>query len=128
MKLPDTASSVIDELGEIEETLKPYDDLVARRKALRAQVLGWAEELAPDEAASIDGERFAVQISERSKERKFISMRKLYKAVGLNNFLAHCSFTLKAAQLLLSGSDLALLVKEERTGSRSISTVPRQCN
>jgi hypothetical protein len=125
MKLPVNYRQVIEELGEVERKLEPYDKLAKRRKELRGQVSKWAEQLSPEASKTLDGVRYAVAIGPQRLERRIKSMARTAKLLGMKLFYSLCSLPLKALEDHLSENQLRALVAEERTGHREIVTMPR---
>ncbi len=116
---------MIDELGDVERKLEPYDKLAKRRKELRSEVSKWAEQLKPEASKTIDGRRFAVNIGPQRMERRIRSMAKAFVVLGQKLFLSLCSLPLKALDDTLAPDQVARLTVEERTGHREIVPMPR---
>ncbi len=129
LKLPRNYREVIDEHGGIRARIDKLDDaakpLREREKDLRDQILGWCEQLPPDQDAGLEGHRYALTISERRLERTILSMARLLKRMGLTVFLKGCTMSLKYIQEHLAPVDLKGLISESRTGARVITTSPR---
>ena len=131
MKLKVTAKHValVDEFGAVQSRLDAFSatikPLKEREKELREQILEAVKGLPPNEACGIDGDSYAVAISERRIERTIKSMKRVFTLLGEKVFLARCSFPLKALKEDLLPDDVAKLVDETLTGPREVVATPR---
>ena len=131
MKLKFSARQValVDEFGAVETQLDAFaatiKPLKEREKELREQILEIVKDLPANEACGMDGDRYAVTISERRVERTIKSMKRVFAAIGQADFLKHCSFSLKGLRELLVADDIANLVSEAATGPREVIATPR---
>ena len=115
-----------DEFGELDRQIQAFKPVLDRYEKLKAQIKAEAEEYPADQDFTISGKLYDLQISAKANERKIVSMRRVYKAVGsLKGFLEICTVALKALEEKLGKDAVAGLVEEGRTGSRRIKAVAR---
>jgi hypothetical protein len=124
-KFPFNYAEVIDELGDVQAKLAKYSDLRKREEVLRERIVNWLEPVSATAACTLIGLRYEMCASPRRLERRILSMRAVFKALGEKLFLARCSVALKVLEEELSLTKRVGLTAEARTGARTITTVPK---
>ncbi|GAC1699960.1 MAG: hypothetical protein NVS9B4_00430 [Candidatus Acidiferrum sp.] len=120
-----TQPALIDEFGELDRQVAAFRPTLDRRLALAAEIQNWFVDLGPEEAATLEGRLYTLQVSACAHQRKIVSMKKLFRRIGQSLFLNWCTFPLTAIDRLLTGADTSDLVIEARTGNRTIKAVAR---
>lgn len=94
----------------------------AELKRLKAEIAGWpaADGLEPAAAARYAGASYVAAVSPCAEERSIVDMPAVVGALGIEKFLAHCSLTLKALDVLLPDAEARGLVVAHQTGARSV--------
>lgn len=116
---------VVDEAGDLCEQIEPLKRLEVQLEALKKDIASWADtEFKPAEAVTFEGERHSAQVGKKGDRRRVVSMKAVYKVLGLTKFLAICSCTLKALEseeANLTPKELsALVVKDENVADRLV--------
>jgi hypothetical protein len=118
---------LIDELGALEAELAPVLAVIKpkteRVKWLKDQI----SEQTPAGQQAVQGLVYGASVNEAANERTITSMPRLFRTIGQGEFLSRCGFPLgEFDKLVKSGqitaSEKAVLLKEENTGSRKITT------
>jgi hypothetical protein len=111
---------LIDEAGRIGEEI---GDKAKRLKDLEKQFRLWTEADGVDAGAAVlyVGAIFAVTVAKKEEQRRILSLRAIYKKVGITKFLDKCSLTLKALEDLVGKDHAEQYVARERTGSRDVT-------
>ncbi|MDP9171442.1 MAG: hypothetical protein M3N54_12550 [Acidobacteriota bacterium] len=94
---------------------------LGKLEKMKGEIKSWYDDqpAALDFTASARG--YEVQVSARSIEKQWTSVRKVYKAVGsLKDFLGICTVTFKAVAEKIGAEKAEALQVESRTGSRRI--------
>ena len=97
-------------------SLKLFETL---KKKIRAAYMGQDAEA----VFLAEGHQFLIEVGPRENERVIADMEKLAKLVGMTEFFARCSFTLRAAEELLDEAQLAQVILSDRTGTRPLKAV-----
>lgn len=114
-------AAVVDELGRIEQKLLEVDLLSKRRERLREKIRSWFPPTEkPDASFTVDGQLYTVEISARESQRRITSMFELLARLGVQQFLAHASFSMTVLDSLILPADQTGLVATERTGPRRL--------
>ena len=123
----DAKAKLIDEFGELERRMDEFDPVVRRHKAIQDEILSWVKDLPADQATTLSGNLYTIQVSERQYERKITSMRAVYKALGnkVAVLLDHVTMTLKELDVLIPAYRQGDLVTKARTGRRMLVPVAR---
>ena len=115
-------AEIVDEFGRLDAKLAGVAGDVAKHKKLREQIAGWYEQADPEQEYVEHGERFTASISKRAEERKILSMRAVYRRLGLKRFLELVSMTLKNLDAAIALDDQKGLTARARTGSRRVTS------
>lgn len=116
---------LIDEYGELCRQIDEIKPAIARHKLLGSMLQSWFEEVPAEESVAFAGRYYTLQASPRDNQTKLKDIRKVYKALGAAKFLSLCSITLKAVRESLPDDLYQNLVETNRTGSRTLKTVPK---
>lgn len=114
----------IDEYGELERRYVEAKIWLNRREDLRKKIESKYANEAADESFSAAGNIWQLVVGPRSNKRTITSMPRLFKLLGAKEFLSICEIPLKKLDSL--GIDTDGIVKESRTGNRTITAVPRE--
>lgn len=117
-------ASLIDEFGELSRQRDLMKPVEKRLKELAETFQACLADHPPEAPISITGKLYVLQVGPRSEETKIVSMRKVYKALGVIRFLKLCSITLKAVKENLPALYESLVVTEA-TGPRRIKAVAK---
>jgi len=118
---------LIDELGALKVKLAPtlaaIKPDVDRVKFLEAKI----GEMAPAGEQVVNGQVYGASVSQNANERTITSMPRLFRTLGQREFLASCSFPLKHFDAcvksgLITETEKAVLLNEEHTGTRKVTT------
>lgn len=115
----------IDEYGELSRQIAELKPAVDRHKQLGILIQMWCEAVPAAQPTLFEGQRYTLQISPRENQTKIISIRKVYRALGVTKFLDLCSITLKALRENLPTEKYEKLVDTDRTGPRAIKAVAK---
>jgi hypothetical protein len=110
-------AAMCDELGDLEEALRPHRAKLAREKLVREALRHHFDTAPAADSQTVDGTRFAVLLGPRSSESS-INVPEAARLIGTKPFLAIASVTLKA--LSAFPAVLPFVVSTALTGSRSI--------
>lgn len=115
-------AEIADELGSLEKEygvlVAPFEGKMRRLELLRKMI----RDLCPAPAAVrwvAVGKRFDVELGPKANARK-VDLFKLLKLVGVKLFLQVASVSLTALEEKVKPETIALVVTEDRTGTRSI--------
>jgi RNA polymerase sigma factor (sigma-70 family) len=117
-------AQVIDELGALQEQIKPQ---IAREKTLVAEIRGWAEqECKPASAVVYEGRIYLAPVSAKGNRRRVAEMAQVFAMLGRDTFLRLCGFTVETAEKHLSPLQFTeVVVEDANVGPRAVSTVLR---
>lgn len=122
-KLAQLAANV-DELGDIEKQLAPFEAKRKRAEQLRGAIRAHFADAAADQPLEAQGTRFMVLLGPKANERS-IDYAKLWKLAGAKA-KSIATVTLKALESAVSCSVFAEVVSEPKpTGSRSLKVYER---
>lgn len=116
-------ASTIDEYGELERRYVEATWL-KRREDLRRKIEAHYANEPADESFSAPGNIWQLIVGPRANKRTIVAMPKLFKLLGQKEFLSIC--TMPLGELDRRGIDTDGIVKESRTGNRTITAVPRE--
>lgn len=123
---PADAARIIDEYGQLDQTIQALTAVTKRHKQLEDAIRSWYADADPELPITVAGGTHVVMLTPRANARRILDMWKVYRAMGnVKAFLSICSVTLKALEKALGEERAAKLVVEDRTGPRRISVVPR---
>lgn len=117
-------AALIDELGSLEDQLRPVKPALARAEALRKEVRGWLDAAPADSSGSFDGERYTVQVGARRHERRVLTAA-AFKNLGKQKFLELCTFGVGLIEKLVPYPDVKEMLAEEQTGPRTVTVALR---
>src|SRR4051794_36477 len=115
--------ALIDELGALEIELAELKGKEARAKAIRELLRKEAVEFPDHMSVMFDGIRYAVQLSPKENERTILNKWTVFEAVGLDVFVSIATIPLGKLDEALPHAEASGLVKKERTGSRTVTTM-----
>lgn len=123
-----TLAQLADEYAEVRLRMmawKPNVNPDAQRFGeLAEELLSRHVDEAAEKQIQVQGERFVVPISPRQNKSSIVDRLALYKRirrlVGVEKMVEYYSITLTAARKLLSKTEQAKYIREERTGRREI--------
>jgi hypothetical protein len=116
--------AIVDEFGDLSELFDRFAPQSQRMNLLRDEMASWYRDAEPGKNFVVRGTRYEVQIGVREYRRKIVHMVKLFTILGKAQFLALCTFPLKALEDTVSPRDQALIIEKERSGPRSIRSIP----
>jgi hypothetical protein len=111
---------LVDEYGELSRRIDEFRPVVARQKKLKDTIAGWFAGQ-PEDTHEVEGKLYRVQVGPCALERKIVSMRRLYRLLGVTKFLEWCTFPLAALDKLVTDQDD--IVEISQTGPRSVKSV-----
>lgn len=125
MGLANNRAAIIDEYGELSRQLAELDPIKSRHELLRKVIQGWFDAVPADEPAVMQGRRFTLQVSPKENSTKLKSIRAVFREMGENKFLDHCSITLKAVKDVLGEERFKNFATTDRTGYRTLKAVAK---
>jgi hypothetical protein len=125
IQLPPGYQKLLDEFGRLDVQLASLEKIEKRRNQLRKQILEWCKGLAAADGQQISGYLFDVVVSAKRPERELRSMEKTFSVLGKAKFLKLCTLAVKKLEKAVTAAQYDQLVKEERTGRRTVSATPR---
>ncbi len=114
---------LVDELGELQKDLAPFIAKFARVVAIQKALREAFRNDAQDRSIVIAGQSWRAHLSACGNQSK-ISVRALYKAIGIRQLLSIASVTLTAAAATVSPEVLATCTETTQTGPRKLTVVP----
>jgi hypothetical protein len=111
-------AALIDEFGDIVRLRDAFSSTERRYVKLRDQLKGLVAEAGAEEEFTVRGDRFTLNISARSIERK-VDLKAARRHLGAGLFMQCVSVTMSALSNFLSKPEVEALTISERTGSRS---------
>jgi RNA processing factor Prp31 len=116
---------IVDELGALDSELARLKPKIDRAKYLRDVIVSWYADEKPEAAMLAEGTQYSAVVSAMGNKRSVISIKDVKRRLGETEFMQHCSIGLGVLDEILSVEELPEFVKTERTGPRSVKTVPR---
>ena len=110
--------ALIDEFGDIVRQRDAFAPTERRYAKLRDQMKELLADAPAEEEFAFEGERFTLNISARSIERK-VDIKAARRYLGVTLFMQCVSVTMSALSNFLSKPEVEALTISERTGSRS---------
>lgn len=120
MKLTKEQKALVDELGALDEKIRPVAPLIARAESIKKEIRGWMADEPADVPFLLSGTRFSASVSAAPPQR-FVLVQKLAKILGAKKTLELATVTIKAAEELLPAVQLPAVL-DSAPGSRRIST------
>lgn len=122
----DAITKLIEEMGALERKVKDFkptaDRLAAVKKALQEH---YDSTLSADQAFEQESEHFLLEVSAKGNQRTVTSAAKVCALLGDEKFLAVATVPLKAIDDYMTPEEKAEVLKEERTGSRTLKLKPK---
>ena len=122
---PAEIAQLVDELGRIGVRLNSVALDVKREGVIKKQLRALMDDSPADAAASFPGNVFIAVVSERRFE-KTTNNEQLFKLLGKQVFLSIAKVNQGDIEDHVSEPDRARIITEERTGSRTVTTVFKQ--
>ena len=123
-------TELADELGELDRQEALWKIKVPRLKALKDEIIRRCGQIPPDQACTVEGAHYVLNVSPRENQRKPTNIPKLFKAVGATRFIDSVSVSLKAVEAMLrSAGKIDMLERftcQDRTGPRTVTAVLKQ--
>jgi hypothetical protein len=94
---PDPLAAIVDELGDLDEKLKPWTPAIARQKFLRETLRESCADLSPEKETTIDGSRWRAWIGSRGIVRA-VNVKKLLKLLTVRSFAAVVDCSISALE------------------------------
>ncbi len=119
--------NLVDELGELEEQLAPFQTKIKRVETLRKELRDWAEQdgVPAPEACTYHGRLYTAEVTARGFQQRITSISRVFKLLTPARFLKLCTITLAAIQEHLTAEQYAEVVVQEQTGPRKVRTFRR---
>jgi hypothetical protein len=118
--------AVVDELGALDAQIAALGPKIRRAESLRKQVQGWADADFPaDQNVVFEGASFLAEASAKGNRREIADMEGVFKRLGRSKFFEVCQVALKRLDELLTAAEAAAVLKESRSGPRSVKTLAR---
>jgi len=124
-KSNDPRAAVVDEYGELERKIALLAPTIARRDALREKILSWCAGQPADEAVTVQGAQYRIDITPCEYKRFIPNMAAVFRLFGQDKFLQYCTFPLGILDSQLSKAEQRAVIRKERLGSRRISAVAK---
>ena len=118
------ALSMVDELGDLEKELAPFKPKIARVEAIRKALRDKYREEDSSKTFTLDGLRWQAVLGPCGNASE-ISVRALFKAIGVRKFLELATISIKAATAAVPAEILSACMSVSQTGSRQLTVVPR---
>jgi hypothetical protein len=115
----DLLAKNVDELGALERELAPLKFKIGRIDVLRKAIRAFYDGKPADELFMASGEKFAVSIGARARERT-LNMPKLIKAIGARLFNSIATVSQKALEAEVPGATIEDCSTWNLTGHRSL--------
>lgn len=128
---PEKIEVIFDEFGDLDRQVQQFKPVADRHEELKKRIRQWFEDqgYAADASAIAHGKRYEIHASERKHERELISKLKawliLRRGLSVGKCLELWSITLKNLEKNIAATQLAPLLRNERTGHRTITAVPK---
>jgi hypothetical protein len=117
---------LIDEFGKLDAWLQSVQRDIRRHGELKDQIKSWFDGLPGEQEETVRGNVYEIQVGQKSIEKRWIKMSKVYSAVGrLSTFLSIATITFKALSGVIGEEKAKALQVEERTGSRRLKAFRR---
>lgn len=119
--------SIIDEFGKLDAMVTAFSPTKTRHEKLAKQIRAWyPDEILPaDQALTCSGTACDVLIGMRGEERHIVSMRRVFKLLGMAKFLELCKIALNALEEALGAEAVEGLVAWKRTGPRKLTVMAK---
>jgi hypothetical protein len=110
-------AALIDEFGYLAGLRDAFAPTERRFQKLRDQLRELTSDEGAEEEFTVSGERYILDISAKSIERK-VNLKAARRKLGVTLFMQCCSVTLSALSNFLAKPDVEALTLSERTGYR----------
>lgn len=125
MAVPSERTAIIDKFGELDRKVREFKPFADQHEKLKKQIQAWYDGEPADSSHVAEGASYSVQISARGNERTITNILKVYRLLGLQIFLDHCSIPLKHIDKLIDPGKHALFLTEAQTGTRRLIAVAK---
>lgn len=121
----------IDRLGYYRAALADYAAKAAPMKAaaeaLERKILARHGNLAADEIAIAEGERYTLKIGAQAEEQSVVpgGLKQVFRWVGADKFIERAKVTLETLKGLLTPEQYAEVVEKKRTGRRNLTVTAK---
>lgn len=125
MPRPPSVSTLVDELGELDQQMQPLKALAGRAEKIKAQLRAHIGEqkIPAEEAVILKGKRFEVE-ARLPPQREVCSMKALFDRLGQTKFLRICTVTIKAIEEALPRSEAAKMLRWGFAPTRHLKVRP----
>lgn len=114
-----------DKLGALEAAIAPLEAMKAKAEEYKNEIRAAHAKKSPAASFAIEGKKYTATVGPNGNERTITAMLPVSVAIGMEEFLKSCSYTLKNLEARLKPTEVTQLVTIARTGTRTVKTFAR---